>query len=101
MEDAAESISPAYVQVGDRITTLMTDKLYPMTTAGGDSHAVPDISKLSASVVRGRWATPRTLRSAPAAALAHVPSGGLTADGDGQGTPCLGLSVNKAVSTRS
>ncbi|MGR6920855.1 MDR family MFS transporter [[Actinomadura] parvosata] len=41
--------------LANRVTTLLTEKLGPMAAAGGsgaDTHAVPDISKLPAPVVR-------------------------------------------------
>ncbi|MER5421099.1 MDR family MFS transporter [Streptosporangium roseum] len=50
----AVGVSALGAVLANRITTLMTEKLGPMaaTGGGGDSHAVPDISKLPAPVVR-------------------------------------------------
>ncbi|MEV4171302.1 MDR family MFS transporter [Nonomuraea sp. NPDC049709] len=51
----AVGVSALGAVLANRITTLMTEKLGPMAAAGGgggDSHAVPDISKLPAPVVR-------------------------------------------------
>ncbi|MET8340874.1 MDR family MFS transporter [Streptosporangium canum] len=49
----AVGVSALGAVLANRITTLMTEKLGPMAAGGGgDSHAVPDISKLPAPVVR-------------------------------------------------
>ncbi|MEV0385069.1 MDR family MFS transporter [Nonomuraea sp. NPDC050643] len=50
----AVGVSALGAVLANRITTLMAEKLGPTAAAGGggDSHAVPDISKLPAPVVR-------------------------------------------------
>lgn len=50
----AVGVSALGAVLANRITTLMTEKLGPMAAAGGggDTHTVPDISKLPAPVVR-------------------------------------------------
>lgn len=48
----AVGVSALGAVLANRITTLMEEKLGPMAAGGGDSHAVPDISKLPAPVVR-------------------------------------------------